>query len=65
MKLLINLILSQDGFPIANLKGDVENRLQNYRVLKTAQKENNKYPFYKIYHVKHYRNNETNYKTVS
>ena len=44
-RLLMNLILLQNGFPIAILKGDTENRLNYYGALETAQTENNKQPF--------------------
>lgn len=44
-RLLMNLILLQNGFPIAILKGDTESRLKNYGALETAQTENSKQPF--------------------
>ncbi|MEN5131127.1 Fic family protein [Elizabethkingia anophelis] len=44
-RLLMNLILLQNGFPIAILKGDVESRLEYYKALETSQTENNKTPF--------------------
>lgn len=44
-RLLMNLILLQNGFPIAILKGDIESRLKYYAALETAQVENNKAPF--------------------
>lgn len=44
-RLLMNLILLQNGFPIAILKGDAVNRLKYYAALETAQTENNKKPF--------------------
>ena len=44
-RLLMNLILLQNGFPIAILKGDANSRLQYYSALETAQTENNKIPF--------------------
>lgn len=44
-RLLMNLILLQNGFPIAILKGDVESRLKYYSVLEMAQVEHNKEPF--------------------
>jgi len=44
-RLLMNLILLQNGFPIAILKGDVESRLKYYSALETAQVEHNKQPF--------------------
>jgi Fic family protein len=44
-RLLMNLILLQNGFPIAILKGDAESRLKYYNALEMAQTENNKKPF--------------------
>ncbi|MBS1573544.1 MAG: Fic family protein, partial [Bacteroidetes bacterium] len=44
-RLLMNLILLQNGFPIAILKGDTDSRLRYYKALETAQTENNKQPF--------------------
>lgn len=44
-RLLMNLILLQNGFPIAILKGDSESRLKCYNVLEIAQTESNKQPF--------------------
>ncbi len=44
-RLLMNLILLQNGFPIAILKGDTESRLKYYGALETAQTENDKQPF--------------------
>lgn len=44
-RLLMNLILLQNGFPIAILKGDAENRLAYYQALETAQTKGNKQPF--------------------
>ncbi|AYD48897.1 Fic family protein [Arachidicoccus soli] len=44
-RLLMNLVLLQNGFPIAILKGDTDSRLQYYSALETAQMENNKQPF--------------------
>jgi len=44
-RLLMNLILLQNGFPIAILKGDSESRLKYYNVLEIAQTESNKQPF--------------------
>jgi len=44
-RLLMNLILLQNGFPIAILKGDINSRLQYYSALEIAQTENNKTPF--------------------
>ena len=47
-RLLMNLILLQNGFPIAILKGDTESRLKYYSALETAQTENDKKPFMKL-----------------
>ena len=44
-RLLMNLILLQNGFPIAILKGDTDSRLKYYGALETAQTEDNKQPF--------------------
>lgn len=44
-RLLMNLILLQNGFPIAILKGDIDSRLKYYSALETAQVEHNKEPF--------------------
>ena len=44
-RLLMNLILLQNSFPIAILKGDADNRLRYYGALETAQTENYKQPF--------------------
>jgi Fic family protein len=44
-RLLMNLILLQNGFPIAILKGDTESRLRYYSALETSQTEDNKQPF--------------------
>ncbi len=47
-RLLMNLILLQNGFPIAILKGDVANRLRYYECLEIAQTQNNKNPFIEL-----------------
>lgn len=47
-RLLMNLILLQNGFPIAILKGDSESRLKYYNALETAQTQNNKQPFIEL-----------------
>lgn len=44
-RLLMNLILLQNGYPIAILKGDTESRLKYYSTLELAQTKNNKQPF--------------------
>ena len=47
-RLLMNLILLQNGFPIAILKGDTESRLKYYSALESAQTENKKQPFLQL-----------------
>ncbi|MBE7644813.1 Fic family protein [Tenacibaculum finnmarkense] len=44
-RLLMNLILLQNGYPIAILKGDDKSRLAYYNALEVAQTENNKKVF--------------------
>ncbi len=44
-RLLMNLILLQNGFPIAILKGDDKSRLAYYNALETAQTQNDKSVF--------------------
>ena len=44
-QLVMNLILLQNGYIIANIKGDYENRMQYYQSLETAQTKNNKEDF--------------------
>lgn len=44
-RLLMNLILLQNGFPIAILKGDTENRLKYYDTLEIAQINQDEQPF--------------------
>lgn len=44
-RLLMNLILLQNGYPIAILKGDTENRLKYYEALETAQIDKDKQAF--------------------
>lgn len=38
-RLVMNLILMQHGYPIANIKGELENRLRYYNALETAPKD--------------------------
>lgn len=45
-RLLMNLILLQNGFSIAILKGDAENRLKYYSALEIAQISGDKLPFF-------------------
>jgi Fic family protein/DNA-binding XRE family transcriptional regulator len=44
-RLVMNLILLQHGYIIANIKGDYETRMQYYQTLETAQTKNNKEDF--------------------
>lgn len=44
-RLLMNLILLQNGYSIAILKGDTENRLKYYEALETASIRGDKTPF--------------------
>jgi Fic family protein len=44
-RLIMNLILLQNGYVIANIKGDYENRMNYYRALESAQTSNNKEDF--------------------
>jgi Fic family protein/DNA-binding XRE family transcriptional regulator len=44
-RLVMNLILLQNGYVIANIKGDYDNRMQYYNALETAQTKNNKEDF--------------------
>lgn len=44
-RLIMNLILLQNGYVIANIKGDYDSRMQYYNALETAQTKNNKDDF--------------------
>ena len=44
-RLVMNLILLQNGYVIANIKGDYDNRMKYYTALETAQIKNNKEDF--------------------
>jgi len=44
-RLIMNLILLQHGYVIANIKGDYENCMHYYQSLETAQTQNNKEDF--------------------
>ncbi|TRX20526.1 Fic family protein [Flavobacterium franklandianum] len=44
-RLVMNLILLQNGYVIANIKGDYDSRMQYYNALETAQTKNNKEDF--------------------
>jgi Fic family protein len=39
-RLIMNLILLQNGFPIANIKGDTENRIKYYNALENSRTSN-------------------------
>jgi len=47
-RLVMNLILLQHGFVIANIKGDYTNRMRYYEALEYAQTEKDKLPFLKF-----------------
>ncbi|MEN9521855.1 MAG: hypothetical protein RL065_232 [Bacteroidota bacterium] len=47
-RLVMNLILLQHGYVIANIKGDKTNRMVYYETLETAQTENSKTKFLKF-----------------
>lgn len=47
-RLVMNLILLQHGFVIANIKGDYANRMRYYEALECAQTENDKLVFLKF-----------------
>ncbi len=47
-RLIMNLILLQNGYVIANIKGDYETRMNYYKTLETAQTSNNKEDFLTI-----------------
>ena len=44
-RLIMNLILLQSGYVIANIKGDYDSRMRYYNTLETAQTTNNKEDF--------------------
>jgi Fic family protein len=44
-RLVMNLILLQNGYVIANIKGDYESRISYYQALETAQTSGNKEDF--------------------
>jgi Fic family protein/DNA-binding XRE family transcriptional regulator len=44
-RLVMNLILLQHGYVIANIKGDFDSRMKYYQALETAQTSNNKEDF--------------------
>ncbi|MDH5474821.1 MAG: Fic family protein [Cyclobacteriaceae bacterium] len=45
-RLIMNLILLQHGYTIANLKGDNVSRMRYYKALESVQVDNNPEPFY-------------------
>ena len=45
-RLIMNLILLKNGYVIANIKGDAENRMKYYQSLENAQVENKKADFH-------------------
>ncbi|WP_026904287.1 Fic family protein [Pedobacter glucosidilyticus] len=45
-RLIMNLILLKNGYVIANIKGDAENRMKYYEALENAQVDNQKEGFY-------------------
>lgn len=47
-RLVMNLILLKNGYPIAILKGDTDSRLKYYQALETAQIQGNKQPFFEL-----------------
>jgi Fic family protein len=44
-RLVMNLILLQNGYVIANIKGDYDSRMKYYNALETAKTKNNKEDF--------------------
>jgi Fic family protein len=44
-RLVMNLLLIRNGYPIANIKGDTESRLQYYEALEAVQMEDDKNRF--------------------
>lgn len=47
-RLVMNLVLLQNGYTIANLKGDFNSRMAYYQALEAVRTENSKLPFYKL-----------------
>lgn len=47
-RLVMNLVLLQNGYTIANLKGDLHSRMAYYQSLEAVRTENTKEPFYKL-----------------
>jgi len=44
-RLVMNLILLQHGYPIANIKGDTDTRMKYYSALEKAQTQHDKSDF--------------------
>jgi len=47
-RLVMNLILLQNGYTIANIKGDVQSRAAYYNALEAVRTEGSKVPFYRL-----------------
>lgn len=47
-RLLMNLVLLQNGYTLSHIKGDNENRLAYYKALESVQLDNNPEPFYRL-----------------
>lgn len=47
-RLVMNLILLQNGYTIANIKGDLEHRMAYYQALEAVRTEGSKLPFYRL-----------------
>lgn len=47
-RLVMNLVLLQNGYTIANLKGDLNSRMAYYQALEAVRTENSKLPFYTL-----------------
>lgn len=47
-RLVMNLILLQNGYTLANLKGDINSRMAYYQALEAVRTENSRVPFYKL-----------------
>ncbi|MFY0599078.1 MAG: Fic family protein [Cyclobacteriaceae bacterium] len=47
-RLLMNMVLLQNGYTLTNIKGDLTNRLAYYRALEDVQINNNPDPFYEL-----------------
>tara|TARA_B100001245_G_C22871825_1_gene419232 strand:- start:273 stop:1337 length:1065 start_codon:yes stop_codon:yes gene_type:complete len=47
-RLIMNLILLQNGYTLSNIKGDLESRLKYYKALESVQLDNNPEPFHQL-----------------